>query len=316
MRLFQGFRRLLGLGGAVLVVICAGGCPVSVIDGGTYFIEVHPAESGKEYRCFRHMDGDAAPHHFMSVVYADGAWVVRPHPGDDPNGWGSTWYPQPFFAGADPAGADLLSVDAITAGVYFAFAGGVPAAGGGEAGTWTMSLGFSYDKAAKSVGGSGEYALTLDAPVTANTGDLNLYRIASNYLEDVPLLSGGTGDTGDMLHAAVVGDAFAYFWRPAAQPHHFPADTTKVLDIDVAGAYNEVDTAAQGHAPIEPAYKPSLGIELAGDARVLTFGALYDTSASEEYWQDNVGITPLIRTGTAGTHFSWRVSFRASTPEP
>ncbi|MFP4500758.1 MAG: hypothetical protein ACLFTT_07130 [Candidatus Hydrogenedentota bacterium] len=316
MRLFQGFHRLLPVGCAVLMVIFAAGCPVSVIDGGTYFIEVHPAESGREYRCFKHMDGDAAPHHFMSVVYADSAWAVRPHPGGDPNGWGSTWYPQPFFEGADPAGADLLSVDAMTTGVYLAFAGGVPAAGGGEGGQWTMSLGFSYDKAAEAVGGSGEYALTLDAPVTANTGDLNLYRIASNYLEDVPLLSGGTGDTGDMRHARVIGDAFADFWRPAAQPRHFPTDTTKVLDIEVVGDYNEVDTEAQGHAPIEPAYKPSLGIELAGDEPVLTFGALYDTSASEAYWQDNVGITPLIRTGAPGTNFFWLVSFRSTTPEP
>jgi len=41
--------------------------------------------------------------------------------------------------------------------------------------------------------GSGTYSINLAGALSASTGDLNLYKLASNYLVDVPLLDGLLG---------------------------------------------------------------------------------------------------------------------------
>jgi len=48
----------------------------------------------EEYRMYK---GDQ---HFMSLIYQDSIYAFCPHPGNDPNGWGSTLYLQPFLPGA------------------------------------------------------------------------------------------------------------------------------------------------------------------------------------------------------------------------
>lgn len=121
-------------------------------------------------------------------------------------------------------------------------------------------------------------------------------KIASNYLHDVPLLTGGMGDTGDMSVAEVVGDGFAFTWLPPDQPSHFPSDRTGWLSVDVRGQHNVVDTEEQGHERIEPAFKPSLKVVLmAQQPEVeMVFGAMYDLDKGQTFWEDNVAITPLI----------------------
>lgn len=301
---------------AALLTLGAPGCPPgpAVIDGGAYRIEIVRSDAGTEYRCIA-VTAEGA-HQFLSVVLRAGAIAVRPHPGLDVNGWGSTLYPQPFFAGADLALGGLAGVNADADGVYFQFAGRVPDGAGNGHGAWTCDLAFACDRAAKTVTGAGDYAISLDAELSSATGDLNLYRLASNYLLDVPLLGGGTGDTGDMSHAEVRGDALDFDWLPPAQPAHFPGETGTALSINAVGAHNVVDTAAQGHEPIAAAYKPSLRIGLSGDAPVLTFGAIYDLALAQDFWEDNVGITPLIRAGSPGTVFRFDVTFESTTPEP
>jgi hypothetical protein len=90
------------------------------------------------------------------------------------------------------------------------------------------------------------------------SGDLNLLKIASNYLKDVPLRTGGSGDIGDLQEAVVVGDGLNTKWSPLAQPAYSPQDRMHRMSITVSGRLNAVDAIAQGHAPIAPAYKPSL----------------------------------------------------------
>jgi len=149
--------------------------------------------------------------------------------------------------------------------------------------------------------------------MSESTGDLNLYKIASNYLDDVPLLSGGVGDTGDMTQADVVGEGFSFSWVPPDQPAHFPSDETDMLSIDVLGAYNNVDTAAMGYAPISPAFKPSLKVvltSLEGNSG-MRFGGFYDWAERQNFWSDNVGITPFISKTSTKTAFYFDVQFES-----
>ncbi|GMW02376.1 MAG: hypothetical protein AMXMBFR84_35120 [Candidatus Hydrogenedentota bacterium] len=307
------FRRLQrGVFAAVFTLILLAGvacftdCTVTP-DG--YVVSSLQTGAGLEYRLKLVENG--TPRHFGTLIVSNGAVAFRPHPGVDPDGWGSTWYPQPFMAGAVLGHSAVDSINAMSDGIEVKLSGDVSSGTGSTYGAWTLNISFTYDWATKSIAGEGSMSVALDGAIDNTTGDLNLYKIASNYLDDVPLLSGGAGDTGDMEYAAVVANGFNFDWYPPLQPAHFPADLTDMLSIDVKGQYNEVDSAAQGHAPIEAAYKPSLKVLLQADAFVLTFGGFYDTSVAQDFWEDNVGITPLIRAGTTGTNFNLGVGFES-----
>ncbi|MCC6155214.1 MAG: hypothetical protein IT367_15710 [Candidatus Hydrogenedentes bacterium] len=278
-----------------------------------YSIDHVNVTGGTEYRLFHHT------HHFMTVIDEDsGAVALRTHPGEDSDGWGSTLYPHPFLPPGDIAHGVVDAVKVIDDGVRIKLSGLVSKGTSDTFGTWTFTLEVVYKPGRKQVIGKGKFDITLDGVVTAQTGDLNLYKIASNYLDDVPLLGGGTGDTGDMTYARVVGRTgqqqdFAFDWVPPVQPAHYPADTTDRLAIDVKGQYNNVDSEAQGHDPIEAAYKPSLKVTLTSrdPGAGLTFGAQYDTNHAQDFWEDNVGITPLIRQGNTRTKFSFKVKLQS-----
>jgi hypothetical protein len=87
-----------------------------------------------------------------------------------------------------------------------------------------------------------------------------------------------------------------FIWIPPSQPSHFPTDKTDFLSIDVVGQYNNVDTGKQGHEPIDPAFKPDLKVILTSrEANAgMMFGGMYNLAESQNFWADNVGITPLI----------------------
>jgi hypothetical protein len=137
--------------------------------------------------------------------------------------------------------------------------------------------------------------------------DLNLYKIASNYLDDVPLLPNDTGDTGDMDTALVVGDAFSFTWDPPLQPAHFPTDQTSSLSIDVLGQFNNVDSQAMGYAPIAAAFKPGLKVILTSPRSELMFGGFYNLAERQCFWCDNIGITPLISKESPEVLFSFDI---------
>ena len=293
---------LLFLAGAASVT----GCTVTP-DG--YAVSSLQTGAGLEYR-FKLIE-NGKTRHFGTLIVSNGAVAFRPHPGVDPNGWGSTWYPQPFMAGAVLGHSAVDSINAMSDGIDVHLSGDVSSGASSTYGAWTLAMSFTYDWATKTVTGEGAMSIALDDVIDNTTGDLNLYKIASNYLDDVPLLGGGTGDTGDMEYAAVVANGFNFDWYPPLQPAHFPADLTDSLSIDAKGQFNEVDSTAQGHADIDAAYKPSLKVVLDTDASVLTFGGFYDTAVAQDFWEDNVGITPLLRTGTPGTSFDLEVEFES-----
>ena len=73
-----------------------------------------------------------------------------------------------------------------------------------------------------------------------------------------------------------------------------------------------MDSVAQGYAAIAPAYKPSLQVELisqGSNAAPLIFGGIYDLAKNKDYWEDNIGITPLIVKGAPETFYSFLVNF-------
>lgn len=288
---------------------------VSAVAIKPYSVEKVISSAGTEYRLmYSAPDSSSAPQHFLSVIVNAGAVSIRPHPGDDLNGWGTSWYPQPFFPGAVLQGAKALKPTVRKTGITVKVTGTVSSGTKKGAGSFSVVLVFTYDSSAKKVSGTGTCVINLSkSPSALGLGDLNLYKIATNYLHDVPLLGGGTGDTGDMSEVNVVGDSFSYVWDLIANPSFFPQDITDTLSVDVVGQYNNVDTAAQGYSPIAAAYKPSVDITYASKTSGLPmiFGAIYDTAEANEFWQDNVGITPLILHTSSVKKYAFDVAFQS-----
>lgn len=259
-------------------------------------------------------------HHFMTLVDDGGTLNLRPHPGVDINGWGTSWYTQPFLLGADLKHSVIQSLEAQKGkGIHLVASGNVSRGTSSTYGTWAMILDFTYSKAAKTIKGSGTYSINLAGPLAAAGGDLNLYKIASNYLNDVPLLSGNTGDTGDMKWVEIAHGAasepYAFSpWIPPDNPGFFPSETKRQLLVNIIGNCNNVDTAAQGYAAIAPAFKPSMKVVLASHdaATGIRFGAIYDMEKRKDFWEDNVGITPIIHQSTTATSFTFDVRFESS----
>jgi hypothetical protein len=103
-------------------------------------------------------------------------------------------------------------------------------------------------------------------------------------------------------------------WDLIANPGFFPQDITNTLSVKVAGQYNNVDTAAQGYSPIAAAHKPSVDITYASETPGLPmiFGAIYDTGEETEFWQDNVGITPLVLQTSSAKKYAFNVAFQST----
>ncbi len=278
------------------------------------FCSYSVVEFGVEQQLF--LDG----HHFLSVIMIDDVCAIRAHPGNDINGWGSTLYLQAFLPGAILGHTVLNDIEALTEGVTMSFTGLISYGSTGNWGEWNSELFFSYAASQKVVNGSGTYNIQLSEPLSGVSGDLNLVKIASNYLHDVPLLDPPYfGDTGDMQYADVngAGAGFPFTWNPVENPGYFPDYATDSLSIDVSGQYNNVDTSDSTGISIEPAWKPSLKFTLdASDSAEMIFGAIYDLEHATDFWSDNIGITPLILHDTEQTEFNFAVNFESTTDEP
>ena len=288
----------------VLVISLAFGASAKASD---YSVSQVINESKIEHRLYYKQ------HHFMTIIDDSGTFNIRPHPGLDRNGWGSSWYMQPFLPSANLKHTTIGNIVPDDNDIDVVASGFVSSGSNDTYGTWDTNLSFRYDPENKIVNGSGNYVINLSGNLSPSTGDLNLYKISSNYLINVPLLTGGFGDTGDMKQADVIGK-FNFTWNPPEDPSCFPQDITDYLSIDVIGQLNNVDSAAQGYQPIKPAYKPSMKVALSNSdpnhhGIDMIFGAIYDTSQSQYYWEDNVGITPLILNRSSLIHYSFDITF-------
>ena len=178
----------------------------------------------------------------------------------------------------------------------------------------------SFNEQTKHISANGYYSIHLSEPLSDISEDLNLYKIASNYLLNVPLLDPPySGDTGDMEYALVEGNGtgFPLFWNPVENLSYFSENVSDSLNVYVSSKYNNIDTAAQGYEPIEAAWKPSITLILAAqDEAMITFGAIYNLQHATEFWSDNIGITPLILNSYQQMDFSFDPERYSTTDEP
>ena len=286
----QSRRQFLGLVGGLAALVLMESTPMAqTLASPVYAVERVPNPDQYRFLC----DGL----HFMSLVMEDEYGRIndfRPHPDAMPNdnAWGSSFYLMPFTPGATLKHTDLPTVTADSSGILVESSGGVSMGSDTEIGHWASSLHIQYDIPAHRITGNGTYEINLDNPLDQ---ELNLFRIASNYLINVPLRDGTTGNTGDMqranyyLHNPPHPDGS---WIPI-YGNHFPQDITDDLLIEMIGNFNNVDVPG-----VEPAYKPNITVRITSippqSGIPMIFGGWYDQSQSQNPYSDNVGITPLI----------------------
>jgi hypothetical protein len=253
-------------------------------------------------------------HHFMSVIEKNGCIAMRLAPGLDEDRWGSTFYPHAFLPGAQLKGINTKNVSLGSDRIQITLDGSVSKGTSDTFGNWHLDMYFqSANKS--SVYGNGICSINLPAPLSTINADLNLLKIATSVLDEVPLLDGTTGRTGDTGTISARGwksnnlsEYTDFIWDPVSQPGHFPQDLFQSLSITLPANYNNVDTLRQGYAPIKPAFKSSLSLLISsfGNSSFI-FGGMYNTSESKNFWSDNVGITPLVLKNHPGTNIMYNI---------
>lgn len=110
---------------------------VTVTGGGnecTYSVETVTYGERVEYRFMY------CGHHFMTAIDEEGTFVLRPHPGVDVNGWGSSWYAQPFLPGAVLGHTAIDSIELDAEGIRVSVSGGVSDVKLSTYGTWLLTI--------------------------------------------------------------------------------------------------------------------------------------------------------------------------------
>lgn len=265
--------------------------------------------------------------HFATVLVTNEktadlhAAVFRPHPGTDPNGWGSSFHLNPFVGGIDVASAYKQTITSA------ASAEGIAMTASGKVnwysdfmGTWNASLLFTFDASAKKVVGTGTYSVSLVASLESVSGDLHLGKVVSNRLTQVPLQCGGTGLTGDASEVYAVRDGSSLSWDIAAYDQYCPSESAGDLAIDVRGKCNDVDTLAMGlttGSSIASAHKPGLKVRfVTQDATAMIFCGRYSHlfeepgcggwTTGECPFADNLGMDQVIKyQGRAATSYAF-----------
>uniref|UniRef100_A0A0G4I5F3 Uncharacterized protein n=1 Tax=Chromera velia CCMP2878 TaxID=1169474 RepID=A0A0G4I5F3_9ALVE len=239
-----------------------------------------------------------------STIYTPGSrpsriLALRPRPNHDPNGWGTSIYMQPFFPAARLDYTGEVEATAEEDGVHVKAVGGVSEGDANAPGNWSLNGTFSFDDESRVVKGVGTYSIRLFEPLSELDGDLNLMKLASNYLLDVPLLSGGRGDTGDMTQVEVTASNFHINWSPPTRPSFYPSESASRLLMNMTGDFYDLDSTEWDgfEGRIAAACKPSVEF-LLDCSKEVRFGALYDTTVARLYWMDNIGVTPLLHSDT------------------
>jgi len=270
--------------------------------------------------------------HFASVVITNGAIggpysvVLRGHPGVDVNGWGPGHHLGAFLSSGDSIDTvkPPVSVTASTNGVTVVVSGQVNRKVGAPYGTWDTSISLIFDKAGKKITGSGSYHVAIPGPLAAAGEDLNLGRMSSNYLIDVPLQCGGVGNTGDtsLVEIERVGLSSAA-WDLIDYPASCPTDPSTNMAIDAYGNCNDVDTFVMGltDPTINSVYKPGLRVsfESLDGTQIMTFCGKfaegyvaqncknYDVSRCP--YSDNLGMEHIVKAGSeTGTDLSFKLT--------
>jgi hypothetical protein len=276
-------------------------------------------------------------HHFLTVINQVGTFNIRAHPGEDPNGWGTSVYVQPFFPGARLHSAVVKQFEIHEDHVFIEAEGKVCHGRKDGVGSWSVELAIKFDSERKVADCTGKYIVDLpDSGDNTHFGDTNMIRIASNYLWDVPRLDGSVGNTGDMTHVDVEYYEKLVHWTPLEETSAIlwnENDCSDAVRITVHGGINSYDSVKQGFDPITSpaAIKPTIVVEMksiTSSQKINVFAMMSvfkDELASnqygrevflhEEYWQDNIGITPIILESSPNKHFEFEISLTSFPPE-
>jgi len=269
--------------------------------------------------------------HFSSIVITNASVggsfsaVLRSRPGTDINGWGPGHHLAAFLGDSDAAGPVKPSVSATASadGITIVSSGSVNRAGGSY-GTWSTSFLLVYDQPGKRVSASGSYQVNLAGSLAAAGADLNLGRMASNHLIDVPLQCGGLGDTGDTSQVRIerVGLSMAV-WDWTAYPSTCPSEQSTNMTIDAVGNCNDVDTKAMEltDPTIDSVYKPGyrLNFESLSGTPMMIFCGTYTKGVTDDRcpgidvsrcpFDDNLGMEHIVKQGTEnGTSLSFKLN--------
>jgi hypothetical protein len=207
---------------------------------GSYRVETVIDKAHVEYRMYK--DG----FHFNSLIwtggtlpyrgcyqvqvcptdYAKWALINRPHVEADVNGWGSSVYWNPYVRGSgsdsttDAENGWVRDIDNTVNGVFVRAEGRVARGNqGGTFGTFETVRRIAYDAAAKAMQGAGTLQIILNGSLAAAGLDLNVERIASNQMPDVPLWTGDRGTTGDIEHVKYAyANGTPLTWLPVNTP--------------------------------------------------------------------------------------------------
>lgn len=270
-----------------------------------YRVQTLTIEGNTEYQLFFNN------FHFASIieVHPRGGIAFRPHPDRlDPNAWGSTFYVNPFLSDAEPAFGHVTHAAPVgnDSGILLKAGGDVAHGTSRSFGTWFFNITIRYNEASQRVLSSGGgLHVELNNPLSTVGLDLNLYRLASNYLIDVPLQTGGFGDTGDMVRAGVfyVSGIPSLNWSPR-DGTTFPFTFSSTLAVNAIGDTNIVDTLKQNEPfQIAIARKPTTRIRYTSFAPgvALIFGGAFDNGKSQDFAADNVSLGALVIKGTTDT---------------
>ena len=288
--------------------------PTGAITNQGYFVK----DSGTEKRVYK--DG----HHFLSILTEDGIFALRPHTGQDVDGWGSTLYLQPQLDGATLKHTEFIQCNVVTnAGVpqvEINASGKVSKGINDTYGNWSTLLKAIYDSTNKTMSAIGNYNIVL--PNTNISSDLYFFKLASNMMLDVPRDDGSIGDTGDASQIEYYGDGFIpsigpiqELWFPR-DGSHFPNNlNNRVLSVHAWGNYNDIDTVRQHKSlkAISPAYKPGLSVllEPINTTMNVSFGIGYAAGLSQDFAADNVAVTPWIDKDHVVTNYSFNTTIQS-----
>lgn len=156
--------------------------------------------------------------------------------------------------------------------------------GEGTEGDWDFNVTFTFYRGLKKVEGRGSYNVYLDTDITTVTGDLSLYKVSSNVMNEVKGHNGQLQNTGSMETCnAQFGKYTNLTWDPRELTSLNPDEFSSDLTIACTGAFCDDERIRAG-------YKPSLSVELNANSEdiPMTFDGSFSPWMDKDYFRDNV----------------------------